>query len=219
MKNNIVVYLADDHPVVRKGMIRLLSTFKRVGEVLETSNGRDLIKLLEKRLPDAVIIDVEMPQLGGVDTAKYINEHFPNVKILVLTMHTEEVIVNRLMDLGVHGFLSKANEPEEIEKALYSIVDKDFYRNAIVDKALSKMNHSKEKLEGYTPLSQREIEILLLICQELSPGEISERLSISEKTFFNHRQHILDKTGARGNVGLVKFAHQKGFIELSGKHS
>lgn len=218
MKNNLIVYLADDHPVVRKGMVRLLSTFSRVGEVLEASNGKELIKLVEKHLPDAVIIDVEMPQLGGVDTAKYINEHFPAVKILVLTMHTEEVIVSRLMDLGVHGFLSKANEPEEIEKALYAIVDKDFYRNAIVDKALSKMNRAKENSDGYTPLSQREIEILLLICQELSPGEISERLSISEKTFFNHRQHILDKTGVRGNVGLVKFAHQKGFIELTSNH-
>ncbi len=214
MRNDLIVYLADDHNFVRKGMARLLKTFSRVVEVSEAANGKELITLIEQRIPDAIILDVEMPVLGGVDTAKYISEHFPTVKILVLTMHNEEIFINRLLDYGVQGFLSKSCEPEEVERALYAIVDHDFYRNAIVEKALANRIASQNSTHSHVRLSTREIEILLLICQELSSGEISERLRISEKTFFNHRAHILEKTGSRGNIGLLKFAQQKGHIKF-----
>ncbi len=216
MKNNLLVYLADDHTVVRKGMSRLLSTFSRVGYVREASNGKELIKLIEEKQPDAVILDVEMPVMGGIETARYLNQHFPEVKILVLTMHTEEVFVIKLMDLGVHGLLSKSCEPDEVEKALYAIVDKDFFRNEIVERALRKLQNNEKADKFHQRLTSRELEILMLICQELGPGEISERLKISEKTFFNHRSNILAKTNCRTNVGLVKFAHEKGLLHLEG---
>ena len=212
MENNkIRVYLADDHNVVRKGMMRLLGTFDRVGEVREASNGKELLNLMANQLPDAVIIDVEMPVMGGVETGKQICDHFPDVKILMLTMHTEEVFINKLMDIGVHGFLSKSAQVEEVEKALYSVIDKDFYKNEIVDRAISKSIYKKPK-DKYSKLTNREIEILLLICQEYAPNEISTRLSISEKTFFNHRTNIVAKTGARNNIGLYKFAIEHSYL-------
>ncbi len=216
MKNNQLVYLADDHTVVRKGMIRLLKTFSRVGQVDEASNGKELIHLVEKKQPDAVILDVEMPVLGGIETTRHLAENFPSVKILILTMHTEEIFVIRLMDLGVHGFLNKSCGPEEVEKALYAIVDKDFYRNDIMERALQQLHGKVQPDKTHHKLTSRELQILLLICQELSPGEISERLQISEKTFFNHRANILEKTNCRGNIGLVKFAHEKGLLHLQG---
>lgn len=214
MRNEIIVYLADDHNLVRKSMARLLKTFSRVVEISEAANGKELIMLIKQRVPDAIILDVEMPVLGGVDTAKYVTEHFPTVKILILTMHSEEVFINRLLDCGVQGFLSKSCEPEEVERALYAIVDHDFYRNGMTERALANRAISQNNTHQLNRLSTREIEILLLICQELSPGEISERLRISEKTFFNHRSHILEKTGSRGNIGLLKFAQQKGYFKL-----
>ena len=211
MQNNkIKVYLADDHNMVRKGMIRLLSTFDRVGEVKEASNGKELLKLIESHVPDAVIIDVEMPVMGGVEAGKQISNLFPDVKILILSMHTEEVFINKLMDIGIHGFLSKSAEVEEVEKALYSVIDKDFYKNEIVEKAIAKSIHKPD--EKYFKLTMRETEILLLICQEYTPGEISKRLSISEKTFFNHRTNIVTKTGVRNNIGLYKYATQCGYF-------
>src|SRR5690349_17810821 len=127
------VYLADDHTFVRKGMIRLLNTFQRIGEIKEASNGKELIELVQAATPDAVILDLEMPGMNGFDTSKYLVDHYPEVKILILTMHTEEVFILNLMELGVHGFLNKNAEPEEVERALYAILDKDFYRNEIVD--------------------------------------------------------------------------------------
>jgi len=209
--NRINVYIADDHPIVRQGMVRLLSTFNRVSTVKEAANGKELLVLLAAELVDAVIMDVEMPVMGGIEAAKIIVQRYPEVKILMLTLHTEEVFINRLLNLGVNGFLSKSTEPEELERALYAIVDNDFYRNSIVEN--SRVKNYREINENHpTKLSAREVEVLILICHDLSPGEISNRLQISEKTFFNHRANILTKTGARSNVGLVRLAMQRGWL-------
>jgi DNA-binding NarL/FixJ family response regulator len=214
MKENLKVYIADDHTVVRSGMIRLLKTFRRIGTLKEASNGKELISLVEDDTPDAVIIDLEMPVMGGYEASKHILDHYPNVKVLILTMHSEDVMIEKLMALGVNGFLTKSAQPSEVEQALYAIIDKDFYRNKVVTDALMRYSGSKVIQETESCLSTRELEVLLLICQEYSPGEISSRLHISEKTFFNHRANILAKTGVRGNVGLVKYAHERRIISL-----
>ena len=208
------VYIADDHTFVRKGMTRLLNTFQRIGEIKEAVNGKELIKLVNDAPPDIAILDLEMPGMSGLETSRYLVDHCPEVKILILTMHTEEVFILNLMELGVHGFLNKSAEPEEVERALYSVFDKDFYRNEVVDKALRGAIRRMPDATA-SKLSPRETEILLLICQELTPPEISARLQISEKTFFNHRTNILAKIGVRGNVGLVKYAYQRGLLELA----
>lgn len=214
--SKLKIYIADDHTFVRKGMIRLLNTFQRIGEIKEASNGEEIIQLVQVSPPDAVILDLEMPVMNGFETSKYLVEHYPDIKILILTMHTEEVFILNLMELGVHGFLNKNAEPEEVERALYSILDKDFYRNEIVNQALRKGVKKPIQASSHK-LSPRELEILILICQELTPPEISGRLQISEKTFFNHRTNLLSKTGVRGNVGLVKYAYQNGILELQEK--
>lgn len=213
MQDKLKVFIADDHNVVRKGMTRLLKTFKRVGQVQEAANGKELIQLISKESPDAVILDVEMPIAGGFDTAHYLIDHFPEVKILILTMHTEDVFISRLMDLGVHGFLNKSAEPEEVEQALYAIVDKDFYKNELVDQVLQNLKKQPPN-PSHEKLSNREVEVLTLISQELTPGEISTRLNISEKTFFNHRANIIAKTGVRNNIGLYKYAVQHGYLSV-----
>lgn len=214
IKSKLKVYLAEDHNVVRKGMQRLLNSFEQVDVVKDAANGKELLALIEEDNPDAVILDVEMPVMGGIEAAKIIADRYPLVKMLVLTMHNEAVFINKLMDIGVHGFLSKSAEPQEVERALKAIVEKDFYKNDIATKALLSNGHSKTTEEKYCKLTNREIEILLLICQELTPGEISERLQISEKTFFNHRANILEKTNARGNVGLIRYAILNGYFKI-----
>jgi DNA-binding NarL/FixJ family response regulator len=212
-KAKLKVYLAEDHNVVRKGMQRLLHSFEKVDVVKDAANGRELITLIEEDSPDAVILDVEMPVMGGIEAARIIADRFPAVKMLVLTMHNEAVFINKLMDIGVHGFLSKSAEPQEVEQALKDIIEKDFYYNDIAAKALQNLT-SKPDHERLAKLTNREVEILLLICQELTPGEISERLQISEKTFFNHRANILEKTKARGNVGLIRYAIVNGYFTI-----
>ena len=110
--SKLKIYIADDHTFVRKGMTRLLNTFERIGEVKDAANGKELISLVEVDAPNIVILDLEMPVLNGFDTAKHLVENHVDVKILILTMHTEEVFILNLMELGVHGFLNKNAEPE-----------------------------------------------------------------------------------------------------------
>jgi DNA-binding NarL/FixJ family response regulator len=213
IKSKIKVYLAEDHHVVRKAMQRLLCSFQIVEEVKDAANGKELLALIEKDCPDAVILDVEMPIMGGVETAKIIASKYPTVKILILSMHNEAVFINKLMDIGVHGFLSKSTQPDEVEEALSSVIEKDFYRNKISMDALANRSVKIEE-DKYHKLTNREIEILLLICQDMTPGEISERLQISEKTFFNHRANALVKTNSRSNVGLIRYAIRQGIINV-----
>lgn len=212
-KSKLKVYLADDHSVVRQGMQRLLNSFDQIDVVKDAANGKELLTLIEGDHPDAVILDVEMPVMGGIETARIIADRFPSIKMLVLTMHNEAVFINKLMDIGVHGFLSKSCEPDEVELALMSIIEKDFYKNEIAMKAMTGRVRATDD-DSYTKLTNREIEILLLICQELTPGEISERLQISEKTFFNHRSNILTKAKARTNVGLIRYAVGRGYFKM-----
>jgi len=206
------IYIADDHTFVRKGMIRLLKTFERVILVKEAPNGKELLKMVKESPPNAVILDLEMPVMSGTEAAQHLINQFPNVKILVLTMHTEDYYILNLMEMGVHGFLDKNTEPEEVERALYSVIDKDFYRNQIINDAMR--NGITKKSIEHVKLTPREVEILLLICKEQTPTEISDRLSISEKTFFNHRVHILEKINGKNNVSIVKFAYEYGLMDL-----
>jgi len=199
--------------VVRKGMQRLLSSFRIVDNVKDAANGKELLELMEQECPDAVILDVEMPIMGGVEAAKIIANKYPSVKMLVLSMHNEAVFINKLMDIGVHGFLSKSAQPDEVERALSAVIERDFYRNSISTHALANRSGKIEQ-EKYHKLTNREVEILLLICQDMTPGEISERLQISEKTFFNHRANALAKTNSRSNVGLIRYAIKQRIIEV-----
>jgi two-component system, NarL family, response regulator DegU len=209
--SNLTIYIADDHTFVRKGMTRLLQTFERIGVIKEAANGKELIELIQAEPPDIVILDIEMPVLNGFETSQYLAEHHPDIKILILTMHTEDFFIMRLLEIGVHGFLNKSAEPKEVENALYSIADRDFYRNDIMNKVLMDKNIRKKNTVS-SDLTTRELEILLLICQDLTSSEICERLKIHDKTFFTHRTNILTKINVRGNVGLVKYAYQQGLL-------
>jgi two-component system, NarL family, response regulator DegU len=212
--NKITVYIADDHNVVREAMVRLLSTFDRVKSVKEAHNGRELVELVKRDPPHAVILDVEMPVMTGTEATRYLTQHYPDVKILILTMHTEEFFIQRLLLFGAHGILTKAAPANELEKALYSIVDLDFYKNGISEKAITQLKHNTGSPPEYFKLTPREEEILLLICQDYTSKEISDRLDISEKTYFNHRANILNKAGVKGNVGLLRYALTSGLFKV-----
>jgi DNA-binding NarL/FixJ family response regulator len=210
MNGKINVCIAEDHTMVRKAMIMLFQSFGRMGNIREAANGKQLIEQIRESQPDVVTLDLEMPVMNGYDTARHILYNYPSIKILVLSMHAEKVLVSKMLQIGVHGFLTKDAAPAEIERALYSLVDKDFYRNEVMTGVTKELNTRTSEIAR--KLSPRELEILLLICQEHSPTEISERLKISDKTFFNHRSNLLCKTGALNNVGLVKYAFENKII-------
>lgn len=216
MKSKYKVYIADDHTLFRKAMVNLLRTFERVEEVKDAENGKELLTLIKYEAPDVAIVDLQMPIMDGAETCENIIHKYPDVKIIILTMHDSGKFILHMMDMGVHAFLLKNTEPDELEKAIYAVVEKDFYHNDLVATVLRK--NVKEKRTRARPLFQqpeltdREREILLLICQELTMKEIGQRLFLSENTVRNHRVNIMDKVGVNNIVGLVKYAYETGLV-------
>jgi len=216
MKTGYKVYIADDHTLFRKAMVNLLQTFERVSVVKDAENGKELLSLIKYEVPDVAIIDLQMPIMDGAATCEHIISKHQDVKMIVLTMHDSSRFILHMMEMGVHAFLLKNTEPEELEKAIYSVVEKDFYHNELVAAVLRK--NVKEKIPKNRPLfqhgelSDREKEILVLICQELTMKEIGQRLFLSENTVRNHRVNIMVKCGVRNIVGLVKVAYEMGLV-------
>lgn len=210
------VYIADDHTLFRKAMVNLLRSFERVVDVKDAENGKELLTLIKYEVPDVVIVDLQMPVMDGAETSNQIIQKYPDLKIIILTMHDSNKFILHMMELGVHAFLLKNTEPDELEKAIYAVADKDFYHNELVASVLRK--NVKDKKAGQRPvfqqaaLTEREKEILLLICQELTMKEIGQRLFLSENTVRNHRVNIMEKVGVNNIVGLVKFAYDTGVV-------
>ena len=210
------VYIADDHTLFRKAMVNLLRSFERITDVKDAENGKELLTLIKYEIPDVVIVDLQMPVMDGTETSTIILQKYPDVKIIILTMHDSNKFILHMMDLGVHAFLLKNTEPDELEKAIYAVADKDFYHNDLVAAVLRK--NVNERKMGQRPtfqhaeLTEREKEILLLICQELTMKEIGQRLFLSENTVRNHRVNIMEKVGVNNIVGLVKYAYEAGVV-------
>ena len=197
-------------------MVNLLLSFSTISVVKDAENGKELINLIKTEEPDVCIIDLQMPVMDGAETCEYLGTKYPNLKIIVLTMHDSEKYILHMIESGAHAFLLKNTEPRELEKAITSVIENDFYHNDLVASVLRKNVKSwkgGQKPVFKTPiLTEREKEILVLICQELTIREISDRLSLSENTVRNHRVNIMDKIGATNTVGLVKFAYESGIL-------
>jgi DNA-binding NarL/FixJ family response regulator len=210
------VYIADDHTLFRKAMVNLLRSFHRVQEVKDAENGKELLTLIKYEQPDVAIVDLQMPVMDGAETCEQLIKKHPDVKIIILTMHDSNKYILHMMEMGVHAFLLKNTEPDELEKAIYAVIEKDFYHNDLVAAVLRK--NVTERKSGQRPqfrlaeLTEREKEILVLICRELTIREIGQKLSLSENTVRNHRVNMMEKIGVNNTVGLVKFAYEAGIV-------
>jgi len=211
----IKVCIVDDHKLFRKLTIAYLGLNERIDSyIIEAENGKVLLRKMRTNPVDVVLLDISMPIMGGEESAKVLLRRYPKLKIIMLTINDSPGKILELMNLGVHAYLLKDCEPEEVYKAIEAVVDRDFYRNKIIENAL---NHVKSKRKSgrdrqEEELTKREQEILLHICEEFTTKEIGMRLSISEKTVENHRMNMLQKLNARNTVGLVKYAYENGLL-------
>ena len=211
VKLNILV--TDDHTLFRRGTMMLLESFTEVGNVDDAENGKEAIEKLSEGDFDLLLLDLEMPVMDGWETAKKIVSKFPEIKIIMISMHDSLQIISDLIEIGVHSYLLKNADPDEVHKAILSVINNDFYYNQLVSKALHKRVQKDGINKGVArraDVSPREIEILQLICQELTMKEIGEKLFLSEQTVHTHRKNLMRKTKAKNAVGLVKFAFQNG---------
>lgn len=206
------VYLADDHTIFVKTLANAVATFPNVSNVKTANSGRQLFKLVKETSPDVVVLDYEMPGWNGLQTADRIMQYNDRIKLILLSMHGNEELIITAINQGIHAFLLKNTEPEELQTAIDKVYLNDFYHNKVTTRALKKS--AKEGPGKYYNISKREREVLLLICEELTMREIAGKLFLSEKTIQNHRQNLLKKMEVRNTAGLVKRAIELGIYIL-----
>lgn len=215
----IKLIIADDQVLFLKGLRLLIHTFDNIELVAEAQNGQQLLNLINTHQPDVVLIDLKMPVMDGVEATKIIREKYPDLKIILLSMYNDEQIINHVMKIGANSYLLKNEEPEILQKAIETVFEKGFYFNDYVSKALlSGVQSPSAKVQSTVlsdkfQLTRRELEILRLICQEYTSGEIAKQLYISSRTVEGHRKSLLAKTGVRNTAGLVLFAMKNHLIE------
>jgi len=212
----IKLAVVDDQLLFRRGLISLIKEFEEFDIVIEAQNGKELVDALKKRKPHIVLLDLQMPVMDGIETTAYLNEKYPDIKVLILTMHDDDEFILHLIEKGANGFLLKNNSIEVVVDAIYSIMESGYYFNDRISKTMIKGLVRSKKIKPVfqtTNLSDREIEIITLICKELTNKEISERLCLSIRTVENHRDKILEKIGARNTVGIVMFALKNNLLE------
>jgi DNA-binding NarL/FixJ family response regulator len=205
MDKNIRIIIADDHPLLRQGLVFTLSKRPNLKVVAEAEDGQKALELVRELKPDIAILDVQMPALDGFEVARSMIAESSKTKIIFLTMFKEEEFVRKVFDLGIKGFVLKENAVIDIVNCIESVMDNNFFISPQISNILlSKNNNTKGALNK--DLTQAENRILKLIAEENTSKEIAEKLHVSIKTVENHRGNICKKLGITGNSALLKYA-------------
>jgi two-component system, NarL family, invasion response regulator UvrY len=192
--------------------------------LFEAQNGKDLIRQLRPcYLPDIILLDINMPQMDGYDTALWLKDHFPDIKILALSMYDADNSVIRMLKNGAKGYILKDSSPAELRKALDSVVRKGFYYSEMVTGKLihtlcldgaGGLNEPELKIEHVLGLNDREVEFLKLACTELTYKEIADQMHLSPRTIDGYRDSLFEKLNVRTRVGLVLYAMKNAIVHV-----
>jgi len=203
----IQIMIVDDHQMFLDGLRTLLSKEKSLHILAEATSGKEALKILEEKAVDLVITDINMPVMSGTELTRQIKKNYPHIKVLVLTMYNEREIIHEIVMTEAEGYILKNSNKQELLRAINRITDHGTYYSNEVIAIMTENYVEKEKIKDRThDLSNREKEIIALICQELTTDEIAVKLFLSPLTVETHRKNILRKTNSKTIVGLIKFA-------------
>ena len=212
--------IVDDHKLFRKGLISLIEMVSGNYVILfEADNGLELQQKIDKsNLPDMVLMDVNMPGMDGFESVEWLQDHYPDVKILVISMLEKEETIVRMLKLGVKGYLCKDVEPKELQEALEAIEKKGFY---YTDFITGKLVHSLQsgypgarEDVGLNKMNDREKEFLQFACSEMTYSQIADKMFLSPKTIDGYRNSLFEKLHVKSRVGLVLCAIRHGWVNL-----
>ena len=210
----IKILIADDHQMFIDGIKALLKNEKEIKVVGEALNGEEVLATLEKEKADIILLDINMPQMDGIEATRIIRKKFPEVKIIILTMHNKYEFIAGLAHEGASGYILKNTGKAELLNAIKTVQEgKTFFGKEVTETIMHNLykKPAEQKIEA-VQLTEREKEVLKLIAQEFSTKEIADKLFISENTVETHRKNIMAKLNAKNVAGLVKFALQVGLI-------
>jgi DNA-binding NarL/FixJ family response regulator len=211
MKKPITVLIADDHPIFRKGLCEVLREDPSIKLVADVADGAAALQKIRELKPQAAVLDVDMPQMNGLEVAKKISEFELPVAVVMLTMHKEERLFNEAMNAGILGFVLKENAASDLLGCIHAVVAGEAFISPSLSSFLlnrktgaQQLIENKPELETLTPAERR---ILKFIAEDLTSKEIADRLGISPHTVENHRAKICERLNLRGSHSLLKFAY------------
>lgn len=211
------VLIADDHQIIIDGLKSLISSEENIELVGEASNGKEAIDLLNLINVDVVILDINMPVLNGIEAMKRIKSEFPEVKVIILSMHNESSLIKSLIEMGADGYLLKNCDQDELIEAVNKVASgQKYFSSEVTISLLNKTGGMKSSVKMdpvIASLTEREIEILKLITQGLTNKEIGDQLFISHRTVDTHRTNLMKKLEVNNIAGLIRFAIKNGFVE------
>ncbi len=216
MNRKVSVAIADDHSLLRKALANLVNAYEGYMVMIEADNGKDLrTKIQQAGIPDIVMLDVNMPEMDGFETTQWLHKNYPQIKILALSMLSDERTIIKMFRLGAKGYLMKNTDPEELKKALDSLIDKNVYLSEYVSgKLVSGLHQNADQQIKELVLNEREREFLRWTCSELSYKEIAEKMFVSPRTVDDYRQGLFAKLKVHSRVGLVMYAIKNGIVDI-----
>lgn len=212
--NKIRIIIADDHQLFRNGLKILLNSFPEFEVTGEASNGKEYLELLKTIQADIALMDINMPEIDGIEATKRGVKMNPSVNVIALSMYGEEEYYYKMVDAGAKGFLLKDSDISEVKEAILTVVKGgSFFSQELLYHVIQKIKHRELETKSAN-LSKREREILVKICEGLSNQEIAEALFISKRTVDKHRANLLGKTNSKNTASLILFAIKNKLIEI-----
>lgn len=208
----LTLAIVDDHNLFRNGLKLLLgkSAPETFAEILEATNGSEFLHLMDSHKIDIALMDISMPVLNGQDTTKLALEKDKDLKVVALTMYNEDEYYFKMIEAGVHGFLLKEADIQEVIFAIKTVIEGNSYFPASILRSFVKIQNTTSNID----LSDRELEVLRYICLGHSNFEIADELSLSKRTVDKHRANILLKTGCKNTANLVVFSVKNGLVDI-----
>lgn len=208
------IIIADDHNMFLEGLISLLRNVPDISVTAKATNGKELIDLLDDNEADIVLLDISMPEMDGVEVTKIIKKKYPELKIIILTTHSNSHIIAKLNRLGVDGYLLKNAEKDELLYAIKKVNSgENYFSKEVAEIQKDFESNLKKSLSSTTELSNREKEILILIAKQFTAAEIAEKTFISLNTVNTHKRNLLSKLNVKNTAGLVKYAIELGLLD------
>lgn len=203
--------IVDDHQLILDGIKALLKEEESVNIVGEASNGKEAIDIIDLLETDVVLLDIDMPVMDGIETSKILHQKYPNLAIIILSMHAEKGLIKNLVEIGVKGYLLKNSSRAEILKALNEVMEGNSYFSPEVTLSLLNKSSENRTRQSEIILTDREEEVLRLIASGFTNKEIAEKLFISHRTVDTHRTNLMKKLDVNNLAGLVSYAIKHGF--------
>lgn len=215
LQKKIRVIIADDHALFRKGVKTALSVKKDVEVVGEAENGLHLLDLLKQKKADVILLDIQMPLMDGINTLHELHKSYGHLKVIVLSMYNDHTLIAKLMEKGANSYLTKNSDPDTIYQAIKTCYEQEYFFNDLTNKALLsglRTKNSEPPKHEDNHLSEKEIRVLKLMCEEKTTKQIADIVEISPRTVEAIRDKLKLKTGAKSMAGLVIYAVKHGIF-------